>query len=154
MLFSKRNINLEMNVQDDLEIMGDQRRIERVFYNLLNNAFRYAPENSTVILSAHAEGELANVQVTDNGPGISEDAQPHLFERFYRADDARNNQKGEGAGLGLAICKHIVVAHQGEISVKSKLGEGASFKVFLPLSAANPEHSKRLQDLLQDSHNQ
>jgi len=152
MLFSKRNINLDMHIQDDLEIMGDQRRIERVFYNLLNNAFRYAPEGSMVTLSAHASGESVLVQVIDQGPGVAEEAQAHLFERFYRADDARNNQKGEGAGLGLAICKHIVLAHQGEISVQSKLGEGATFKVWLPLSAANPGHSKRLKDLLQETH--
>ena len=151
MLFSKRNINLEMHIQDDLEIMGDQRRIERVFYNLLNNAFRYAPKDSTVTLSAHAAGEKVLVQVIDNGPGVPKKAQPHLFERFYRGDDSRNSQKGEGAGLGLAICKHIVLAHQGDISVYSKLGEGATFKVSLPLSAANPEHTKRLQGLLLDT---
>ncbi len=150
MLFAKRNINLDMQIQDDLEVMGDQRRIERVFYNLLNNAFRYAPENSVVTLSAAAEGEQVTIKVSDQGPGVAEKAQPHLFERFYRSDDARNNQKGEGAGLGLAISKHIVLAHQGRIAVQSKLGEGATFKVTLPLSAANPDYSKRLQNVIQE----
>ena len=152
MLFSKRNINLDMDIQDHLEVMGDQRRIERVFYNLLNNAFRYAPENSTVILSAIAEDEQVIIKVADQGPGVPKEAQPHLFERFYRADDARNNQKGEGAGLGLAICKHIVLAHHGRIGVQSKEGEGATFKVTLPLSAANPDYSKRLQNIIQSNH--
>jgi len=150
MLFSKRNINLDMAIQDELEVMGDQHRIERVFYNLLNNAFRYAPEHSTVTLSASAAGEFVYIAVSDQGPGVSKEAQPHLFERFFRADDARTNQHGEGAGLGLAICKHIVMAHQGDISVQSETGHGATFKVSLPLSAANPDYSKRLQNMLQE----
>ncbi len=150
MLFAKRNINLEMDIQDDLEVMGDQRRLERVFYNLLNNASRYAPDDSTVTLYAHAEGEEVIIKVSDQGPGVPLEAQPHLFERFFRVDDARNNQKGEGAGLGLAICKHIVLAHQGSISVQSEPGHGATFEVRLPLSSANPDYSKRLQNILTD----
>jgi len=150
MLFAKRNINLEMDIQDDLEVMGDQRRLERVIYNLLNNASRYAPDNSTVTLYARAKGEEVIIKVSDQGPGVPVEAQPHLFERFFRADDARNNQKGEGAGLGLAICKHIVLAHQGSISVQSEPGHGATFEVRLPLSSANPDYSKRLQNILTD----
>ncbi len=148
MLFSKRNIHLDMDIQDELEVMGDPRRLERVFYNLLNNAFHYAPEGSTVTLSAHAEHEHAVIKVVDQGPGVPLEAQPHLFERFYRVDDARNSQKGEGAGLGLAICKHIVLAHQGSISVESEPGHGATFIVRLPLASANPEYNKRLHEVL------
>lgn len=150
MLFSKRNIHLEMEIPENLEIMGDQHRIERVFYNLLNNAFRYAPEESTVTLSAVTEGEHVIIRVADQGSGVSAEARPHLFERFYRADDARTNQHGEGAGLGLAICKHIILAHQGKISIQSQPNEGAIFQVVLPLSSANPDLSKRLQNIIRE----
>jgi len=153
MLFSQRKIHLDMDIQDDLEIMGDPHRIERVFYNLLNNAFRYAPEQSTITLSAIAHNDYVEIKVADQGPGIALDAQPHLFERFYRADDARNSQSGAGAGLGLAICKHIVLAHQGEISLASQPEQGATFKILLPLSTVNPEFQQRLQSLLQTQRN-
>jgi len=148
MLFSKRKIHLDMDIQEDLVIIGDQHRIERVFYNLLNNAFRYAPENSTVTLSAIADGEHAIIQVLDEGEGVAAKDVPHLFERFFRADDARTNQQGEGAGLGLAICKHIVHAHQGELRVVLDDRQGATFEVKLPLASANPDHAKRLQGVL------
>ncbi len=149
MLFSKRNIHLDMPIQDGLEVMGDQHRIERVFYNLLNNAFRYAPTGSTVTLSASMTQDLICINVNDHGMGIHEKDQPHLFERFYRADDARNTQHGEGAGLGLAICKHIILAHKGSIRVQSTFGEGANFEILLPASSADPEFSKRLQNVIQ-----
>jgi len=148
MLFSKRKIHLDMNIQEGLEIIGDQHRIERVFYNLLNNAFRYAPENSTVTLSAVADGEFAKIFVLDEGEGVNAKDAPHLFERFYRADDARTNRQGEGAGLGLAICKHIVLAHHGEIRVVFDERQGATFEVKLPLSNVNPEHAERLKGVL------
>ncbi|MDX8383389.1 MAG: ATP-binding protein [Ghiorsea sp.] len=149
MLFSQRNIQLELNIQESLEILGDQHRIERVLYNLLNNAFRYAPKKSSVTLSAIATQHDVIIKVSDQGQGIQDSDQPFLFERFYRADDARNSQSGEGAGLGLAICKHIIHAHHGEIAVHSTLGQGATFEISLPLAAANPEFSQRLQSIMQ-----
>jgi len=148
MLFSKRKISLDIDVQEGLEIVGDQHRIERVVYNLLNNAYRYAPENSTITLSAIAKNECAEIRVIDDGEGVSPEDVPHLFERFYRADDARTNQSGEGAGLGLAICKHIVHAHHGDIQVVDEKRKGATFEVTLPLANMNPEYAKRLKGLL------
>ncbi|MDX8380598.1 MAG: ATP-binding protein [Ghiorsea sp.] len=148
MLFSKRKINLDIEVQEGLEIVGDQHRIERVIYNLLNNAYRYSPDNSTVTLSAIAKDEHAEIRVMDEGEGVAPEDIPHLFERFYRADDARTNKSGEGAGLGLAICKHIVHAHHGEIRVAAESSEGATFELSLPLSNMNPEYAKRLRGIL------
>lgn len=132
-LYAKEHINLELDIAENLDTKGDQHRIERVFYNLLNNALRYAPRQSTVKMQAYAENGLAIIKVSDEGQGVSEKDKPHLFERFYRADDARNSQQGEGAGLGLAICKHIVLAHGGSISVEGRPNEGATFVVKLPL---------------------
>jgi heavy metal sensor kinase len=151
MLFSKRRINLDIDVQEGLEIIGDQRRIERVFYNLLNNAFRYAPEGSTVTLSAVADGDYAKIRVMDEGEGISDEDAPHLFERFYRADDARTSQHGEGAGLGLAICKHIVLAHHGSIRIVQDGRQGATFEVTLPLATMNPAYAQRLKGVLKQT---
>jgi len=148
MLFSKRKINLDIEVQEGLEIVGDQHRIERVIYNLLNNAYRYAPDHSTVTLSAIAKDEHAEIRVMDEGEGVASEDIPHLFERFYRADDARTNKSGEGAGLGLAICKHIVHAHHGEIRVAAESRQGATFELSLPLSNMNPEYAKRLRGIL------
>jgi heavy metal sensor kinase len=147
-LFSDNNINLNMDIQDNLEVMGDDSHIERVIFNLLNNAFKYAPELSTVTLSAHAENDVAVITISDEGPGISETHQARLFDRFYRADDARARTEGGGAGLGLAICKRIVEAHKGDISVQSREGEGAKFIVRLPLSSVNPEFSQRLNSVI------
>ncbi len=147
-LFADNHINLNMDIQDNLEVMGDHNHIERVIFNLLNNAFKYAPELSTVTLSAHAENDTAVISIIDEGPGISQEHQARLFDRFYRADDARARNEGGGAGLGLAICKRIVEAHKGEIQVVSKEGEGATFIVRLALSSANPGFSQRLNSII------
>ncbi|MFC1568008.1 sensor histidine kinase [Pseudomonadota bacterium] len=147
-LFAENHINLSMDVQDNLEVIGDAGHVERVIFNLLNNAFKYAPEHSTVSLSAHAEHNSAVIRIRDEGPGISEAHQLRLFDRFYRADEARARNEGGGAGLGLAICKRIVEAHKGEIGVNSKEGEGAEFFVRLPLSSGNPGFSQRLDAVI------
>jgi signal transduction histidine kinase len=122
-------------------------QLERVIFNLLSNAYKYAPEGSTVWLSAHAEDDQLIITVTDKGMGIAKEHQDRLFHRFYRVDDARARKQGS-AGLGLAICKHIIDAHHGKIWVESKEGEGASFYIQLPLSSLNPEHGQRLQTML------
>lgn len=150
-LFADNHIHLEMDIQDDLEVLGDAGHVERVVFNLLNNAFKYAPEHSSVSLHAEAVEDHAVISICDEGPGISKEHQVRLFDRFYRADDARARQEGGGAGLGLAICKRIVDAHGGDISVQSTPGEGACFIVRLPLGSANPEYSKRLQTVLTDT---
>jgi len=147
-LFADNHINLTMDIQDNLEVMGDQNHIERVVFNLLNNAFKYAPELSTVTLSAHAEDDMAIISIADEGPGISEEHQKRLFDRFYRADDARARNEGGGAGLGLAICKRIVDAHHGHLIVDSRSGEGARFIVKLPLSSADPQFAERLNSVI------
>jgi len=146
-LFAERHIHLEMDIEDDLEVMGDSGHLERVFFNLLGNAHKYAPEHSTVWLTAYAHQEVVEITVMDEGPGIAKQHQALLFNRFYRVDDSRARKKGS-AGLGLAICKHIVEVHQGTIRVESEEGQGASFIVTLPLSSANPRHQERLQTLL------
>ena len=118
--------------------------------NLFSNAFKHAPEHSCIYLSAHAEDGTALICIRDEGPGIAKEQQSQLFDRFFRADDARARKEGEGAGLGLAICKRIVEAHDGEIWLQSQLGEGASFYIGIPLSGADPSHQHRLNHILLD----
>ena len=139
-----------MEIEDDLEIMGESSQIERTVMNLLSNAFKHAPEHSTINLSGKAVDGSAIITISDEGAGIAEAQQEHLFERFFRADDARCRKEGEGAGLGLAICKRIVDAHGGDIWVVSQPGEGAAFMIRIPLSGADPVLKKRLDNILID----
>jgi len=149
-LFDSHNVALNMEIEDDLEIMGEASQIERTVMNLLSNAFKHAPEHSTINLSGQAMDGSAIISISDEGAGIAKEQQEHLFDRFFRADDARCRKEGEGAGLGLAICKRIVDAHDGDIWVVSKLGEGATFFIRLPLAGADPALKKRLDNILLD----
>ncbi len=149
-LFDSHHVGLEMDIEDGLTVMGDAGSLERAVMNLMNNAFKHAPEHSTIHLSAHAVDHSAIISVRDEGAGIPEEEQQHLFDRFFRADDARCRKEGEGAGLGLAICKRIVDAHGGDIWVKSEPGKGAEFLIRLPLAGPNPGLQDRLQGVLKD----
>ena len=149
-LFDSQHISLEMDIEDGLNIMGESSQIERTMMNLLSNAFKHAPEHSCIHLTAHAEDDTVIICVRDEGPGIAQEQHGQLFDRFFRADDARARKEGEGAGLGLAICKRIVDAHDGKIWLQSRLGEGASFFIQLPLSGADPGNQYRLNHILLD----
>jgi len=131
-LFSEHQLHLQMDIQEDLEVMGDAGQLERVIFNLLGNAYKYAPDHSFVWLTAYIRGNQVDITVCDEGPGIAKKHQHKLFHRFYRVDDSRARKKGS-AGLGLAICKHIIEIHQGTIRVESDEGKGASFIITLPL---------------------
>ncbi len=113
------------------ECWGDVRRLSQVIANLIGNAVHYNKPGGKVIVITSIEDEYAAVEVRDTGCGIPGEAMPHLFDRFYRVDEARSRQTG-GSGLGLAICKSIVDAHDGSISVDSEIDVGSVFKVRLP----------------------
>jgi len=147
-LFDSQHVSLDMQIEDDLEMMGEASQIERTVMNLLSNAFKHAPEHSSIHLTAHSDAGSAILCVRDEGPGIAAEQQQRLFDRFFRADDARCRKEGEGAGLGLAICKRIIDAHGGKIWVESQTGEGSAFFVRLPLSNADSGHKKRLDNVL------
>ncbi|MDQ6996112.1 MAG: ATP-binding protein [Mariprofundus sp.] len=149
-LFDSQHVGLDMQIEDDLEVMGEASQLERTVMNLLSNAFKHAPEHSSIHLTAHSVDGSAILCIRDEGPGIADDQQQRLFDRFFRADDARCRKEGEGAGLGLAICKRIVDAHGGTIWVESELGEGSAFFIRLPLPNADASHKKRLNSMLLD----
>lgn len=117
-------------------LWADEQRLAQVLANLLDNALLHTPPGGSVQLSCTRVGDSVSIAVADNGEGIAAEHQPKIFERFYRADAARDREHG-GAGLGLAIAKALVEAQGGTISVSSAgPGTGATFTVDLPISAA------------------
>jgi len=145
-LLSSKDVRLDMQVVDGLTVIGDEHRLSRVMFNLMNNAYKHAPANSTVRLTAYASGNEAVIEVCDQGPGIAVEHLEHIFDRFYRSDEARSREAG-GAGLGLAISKRIVEAHEGLIEVESEVDKGATFRLRLPLASADPDLIRRLQQV-------
>jgi len=116
-------------------INGDRARLMQVFQNLLANALRYTPAGGSVTVTASQDGETIAVSVRDTGEGIDLAHLPFVFDRFYRADNARNRSEG-GAGLGLAIVRALTEAHGGEVGVASAgVGQGSTFTVTFPIAA-------------------
>ncbi len=113
----------------ELEVEADRAALLRVATNLLDNAVKWSPPGGRVWVEAVDEGDLVAITVRDEGPGIPEQDQPRVFERFFKSDASRSHA---GVGLGLAIVKHLVRAHGGTASVRSRPGEGAAFTVRLP----------------------
>lgn len=112
-------------------VYADRERIEQVIINLLHNAVKFTPAGGEIIASAKSEGGWILFSVKDTGVGISPEALPRIFERFYKADQSRS---GGGTGLGLSIARHTVEAHGGKIWVESIPGEGSTFTFSLPLA--------------------
>src|SRR5699024_1134279 len=111
----------------------DVDRIEQVFTNLIDNAFNHTREGGQIHVIVHSKPDSLYVEVEDNGSGIPEEDLSFIFERFYKADKSRTrSDKKKGTGLGLDIAKHIIAAHNGVISVKSKLNEGTTFSFKIP----------------------
>ncbi|SFD60347.1 PAS/PAC sensor signal transduction histidine kinase [Lentibacillus persicus] len=129
----QKGIDLKTDVADDVMLEAEAQQVKQILINLLSNAISYTPESGEVRLAISEEDNNVHIQVVDNGIGISEDAIPRIFERFYRVDKARSRNTG-GTGLGLAIVKHIVDVHDGTILVDSEQGEGSVFHVYLPKS--------------------
>lgn len=127
-----RNVQVRVDVADNLPPSHvDRERIMQVLTSLLSNAIKYAPSGSTVQLRARAHDGGVQVDVSDPGPGIPIAEQPHVFERFWRAE---RGGADAGAGLGLAISRAIIARHGGQIWVESEEGQGAMFSFFLPRS--------------------
>jgi two-component system, OmpR family, sensor histidine kinase BaeS len=111
---------------------ADKDRLVQVLTNVLNNALKYTPEGKSVTLSVLSEeDDYVGFMIEDEGPGISEDDIPHIFERFYRGDKSRDRKTG-GVGIGLSIVKALMDAHNGVIKVKSKLNKGTSMIIWFP----------------------
>lgn len=130
-----RGVKLNVGAQELVLIEADRAALIQVIFNLLNNALRYTPRGGRVLLNLRRTPEgIAQLDVTDTGIGIIAEALPHIFDRFYRADDARARASA-GSGLGLAICQTIIAAHNGRLTVESTPGIGSRFTLTLPAAA-------------------
>jgi signal transduction histidine kinase len=129
---ASRQLSLNGEVEKELSpITADSRRIQRVLYNLIQNAIRHTPADGSINVRAMDIGGAVEVQVADTGEGIPDEDLSRVFERSYRSERSRSRQSG-GAGLGLSIAKGIVEAHGGRIWVNSELGQGSVFSFTLP----------------------
>jgi two-component system OmpR family sensor kinase len=134
MLAGERSVRFDLTA--GIGGVCDSDKIKQVILNLFQNAVQHTDaDDGEIAVILTAVGSQAELKIRDNGPGISEDHLPHLFERFYRSDSSRTRKHG-GAGLGLAISQSIVEAHGGKIEVDSRPGEGSTFRVILPQKEA------------------
>ncbi len=116
---------------DELYITGDKIRVEQIIINIVSNAIKYTQDGGEIHVSLAEVGKNVEIKVRDNGVGIPAEDLPRLFERFYRVEKARSSDKG-GTGLGLAIAKEFAMAHGGDITVESEVGQGTTFTITFP----------------------
>jgi heavy metal sensor kinase len=130
LMAQEKNIKINWIKKEQALTVGDRNHISRIFLNLLDNAIKYTPQDGEITIWTGKAERFSQVRIGNSGQGIDAKEIPYIFERFYRGDKSRS---GSGFGLGLSISKSIVEAHNGQISVKSVLGQGVEFKVSLPV---------------------
>jgi signal transduction histidine kinase len=128
-----KSVRIEVSTTEGAEVRGDPDDLDLIWSNLLDNAIRYSPNDSQVVIAVSRDNGSARVDVRDGGPGIEKGQLQHIFERFQRADASRSRETG-GYGLGLAIAKAMTEAYGGSIVAESQPGEGTVFSVRLPTS--------------------
>lgn len=152
-LADSREVNLVVKAEPDLEIQGDPAQLIDAVSNLIHNAIVYSNPRARVAVSSRlvhdVDGDRADIAVADNGIGITDEDQRRIFERFYRVDYARSRDNG-GTGLGLSLVKHIAQAHGGSVDVWSKVGQGSTFTLSIPLPSL--EFDDGDPDSLADAH--
>ncbi|MGP7812461.1 sensor histidine kinase [Glutamicibacter soli] len=137
LLAEEKGITVSVGGSLEEELHGDPDLLMTALRNLIDNAIRYSPPNTTVGVGVRQRDGYAQISVTDQGPGISAEDQERVFERFYRVDGARSRQTG-GTGLGLSIVKHVLANHGGEVSLWSQPGQGSTFTLRLPMMDEEP----------------
>ena len=130
---------------ETLPIFADPAAVERLLLSILDNAVKYTPIGGRVTVRVAAEERSVTIEIEDTGIGIAQSDLPHIFERFYRADQARSREI-RGSGLGLSIARWIAEMHQGAIEVTSQVGRGSCFRVRLPLTALAPDRAPSLAE--------
>lgn len=127
----ENGFEIVLDIEPDITISGDEDALEQTVNNLLSNAMKYSHNRKEINIRLYKKDSFIRVEVQDRGLGIPESKQPKIFEKYYRAHSEHHADKG-GSGLGLAVVKHIVDAHQGTIELKSKLNEGTTFTIIFP----------------------
>jgi len=134
-LAESNDITVKIEISRDIPlVMGDPENLQQVILNLMGNAIKFSPRGGRVLVRVEPDEniQMLRVSISDNGPGIPEEEQSFIFNKYYRAKNVRNHS--DGVGLGLSISKHIIEAHNGTIWVKSALGHGSTFEVRLPIA--------------------
>ena len=138
-LVAKNKATLINRVLDHLPVISvDPAQLRRVFENLLSNAFNHNPPGISLTLDARVEEDMIRCTVADNGVGMSKEMCDHLFQLYFRGQDAQGHQGHRpytGLGLGLYLCRQIIMAHDGELGVNSRQGVGTTFWFTLPLTS-------------------
>jgi heavy metal sensor kinase len=129
---ASKDIEIKTDAVPNIYVCGDASWLERVVLNLLDNSIKFTPNGGQIQLRVASENDQAVLRVEDKGMGISPEALPHVFDRFYRAEPSRS-KRIPGVGLGLALARWIVEKHRGRITAESRLGQGTCFTVCLPL---------------------
>lgn len=137
-----KDLRLAVTTLEPVAVMGDPGQLRQYAIIVLDNAIKYTPSGGTIRLSATRSGDRAIMSISDTGIGIDPADRPNIFERFYRADHARDRDE-HGSGLGLAIAKWIATAHRGEIRVESQPGKGTTFTLLLPAMPRGAEQDQR-----------
>ena len=128
-----RSRDMELLCSEELHASVNAFLVRQAVLNLVDNACKYSPENTKIEVRAEIQADKLEIAVQDHGPGIPKKHIPRIFERFYRVEPSRNKKFG-GTGLGLAIVKHAALAHGGTADVETRLGEGSTFTIKLPIS--------------------
>ena len=148
-LFEQKGMECELSIEDDIYLMGDPDRLARVFDNIIRNAISYSYEKTPIHISARRKNsDLAEIRIRNHGKEIAPHKLSHIFEKFYRLDDARSSKTG-GAGLGLAIAKEIVELHQGTIEAVSN-EQYTEFIVVLPCMKETKEEAEEIAGTQKD----
>ncbi len=134
-LAEEHNLQLRVEVQPFIQILGDRTRLRQVLINVLDNAVKYTPAGGQISVHLYLDTLQVHLTISDSGIGIPAEDLPHIFDRFYRVDKARSRKIG-GSGLGLAIVRWIVEAHGGTIEVVSTEGSGTTVHIRLPVDAS------------------
>ena len=137
-LAAARHVTVAVTGDDEAPIMGDEQLLRRGIDNLVVNAIKYSRAGGAVTLALIDDDPYWAVDVRDAGEGIAADAQPRLFERFFRADEARAITSVDGAGLGLAIARGVARAHHGDVVLLSSTASGSTFRLRIPKGAHTP----------------
>jgi two-component system phosphate regulon sensor histidine kinase PhoR len=130
-----KQVALSVSCGPGIRVFANRTLVHQAVANLVSNAIKYSPTGSSVEVEGRLAGDVVEIEVVDNGPGIPAKHLPRIFERFYRVDKARSRELG-GTGLGLALVKHIALAHGGAVDAQSVVGKGSRFTIRLPLADA------------------
>ncbi len=129
----RKKINLIFNsLEDEIVLMFDKDKIEKIIINILSNAFKFTPDGGSIEVTITTDEEYINVIISDTGIGIPEEKIPKIFDRFYQVDGSYTKES-EGTGIGLSLTKELIELHKGKIEVQSKEGKGTTFRISIPL---------------------